>query len=177
MAIAARQLLLLVGVTPQPLQPPLLSGTCDALPLSFPETFDMKTAPLFVTAVAPLAVAAGSLLAAPAAALADAPAGIARLGGDWAGHIETGAQKLHFLLHVRTQNGMTVTTLDGPAKGTRDAPVTVTVEGSHVWITPFNGGTFQGELSRDAARLDGKWGGLPVHLRRAASSAVAEASH
>jgi pimeloyl-ACP methyl ester carboxylesterase len=135
----------------------------------------MRLVSTLTTAACCAAIAIASAPAMAAPAVAEEPAGLARLEGDWSGQIDTGNYKLRLVLHVHSHNGATVTTLDSPDQNAKDVPVTVTVEGTRVRITPASGGAFDGDLDADAATLDGKWSGAPTHLSRLAPGAAVEA--
>ena len=84
----------------------------------------MKRTSAALAAVAGLALATTALAQSPSAA---SPSGAAALEGDWAGQMDTGALKLRIVLHVHTQGGQMVATLDSPDQGAAGLPAAVTV--------------------------------------------------
>jgi uncharacterized protein len=134
----------------------------------------MRTVNRRTAASCTFALSLASFAVASTSAPAQEPAGPARLEGDWTGQLNTGAYKLRLVLHVHTRDGATVATLDSPDQGAKDVPVTLTVEGAHVRFAPSSGSPFEGDLSADAASLDGKIAGLPLQLARLAPGAVIE---
>lgn len=123
---------------------------------------------LAVQAAAAIALCAGAGAGAHAKAAAPSGGGVA-LEGDWAGQLDAGALKLRVLLHVHTQDGRTVATLDSPDQNATGLPATVTVEAGRVHITAAGaGGAFDGEVAADGASLTGRWSGAPTTFTRLA---------
>jgi pimeloyl-ACP methyl ester carboxylesterase len=99
---------------------------------------------------------------------------LARLEGDWDGKLEAGALTLRIVLHVHTQGGETVTTVDSPDQNANGLPATVTLAGDHVSFTAQGApGVFEGGLAADGASLSGHWSGAPLAFVRRAAGATA----
>jgi uncharacterized protein len=123
-----------------------------------------------------LAVAASTsvLGGEPAAVAPAAQYPLARLEGDWDGRLDAGALKVRIVLHVHTQGGSTVATLDSPDQNANGLPAKVTLTGDHVSFTAQGApGIFEGDLSADGAALGGKWSGAPLAFARRAAGAAA----
>jgi uncharacterized protein len=126
----------------------------------------MKPTAAVLAAATSLALATSALGQSPSAA---PPSGVAVLEGDWAGQIDTGALKMRIVLHVHTEGGQTVATLDSPDQNVSGLPAAVTVDAGHVRIAATGAaGTFEGELGAGGATLKGSWSGAPTTLDRLA---------
>ncbi len=112
-------------------------------------------------------VAAAELMLAAAALAQSAPSGPGALEGDWIGQVDAGAVRLRIVLHVHTENGQTVATLDSPDQNAEGLRATVSVSGSHVRISASGAaGAFDGEIGADGRSLNGRWSGAPTTLAR-----------
>ena len=105
--------------------------------------------------------------AAPEAAAA--PKGVTGL---WTGALDTGAFKLHLLVHITGQADALAGTVDSLDQGAKDIPIsTIALSGDtlHFEITAISGG-FDGKRSADGTQFVGTWtqggGTLPLTLTR-----------
>src|SRR5271156_5727597 len=129
---------------------------------------------VFAMVLAVVAAATSVLGAEPSAVASAAQSPLARLEGDWDGRLDAGALKLRIILHVHTQGGATVTTLDSPDQNANGLPARLTLTGDHVSFTAQGAtGVFEGDLSADGAALGGQWSGAPLAFVRRAAGAAA----
>jgi pimeloyl-ACP methyl ester carboxylesterase len=99
---------------------------------------------------------------------------LARLEGDWDGKLDAGGLTLRIVLHVHSQGGEIVTTVDSPDQNANGLAAKVTLAGDHVSFTAQGAlGGFEGELGTDGASLAGQWSGAPLAFVRRAAGAAA----
>jgi len=110
-----------------------------------------------------VATAAFLALAAPAVAQTNHD-------GDYAGVLDAGQQKLHLVLHVRTDKGETSAILDSADQGAQIPSSAYKAEGDKVSILFLEvGGELEGAFSPDGATFAGTWKQgltLPLTLSR-----------
>lgn len=84
---------------------------------------------------------------------------IAGLDGDWAGTIMPAGATIRLIVHVVTNTGGTVVSIDSPDQLAYGLPLpTLRREGQAVRFT-VNGSRFEGTLSADGGKIEGSWNG------------------
>lgn len=104
------------------------------------------------------------------AACGRAPQSLEPVAGAWQGVLAEGPLVLPVLVHLGTDGSGS---LDSPLQGAMGVPIAdVVLEGASVrFAVPSLSARFEGTLSADAARLEGRWqrgeGSVPLALTRA----------
>ncbi|RMG46776.1 MAG: alpha/beta hydrolase [Acidobacteria bacterium] len=111
------------------------------------------------TGTVKLVFAAAAILVAPAPAIAGGePA--ADLAGTWSGALDVGGVRLRLVLHLeRTPEGGYTGTMDSLDQGANGLELAaVTLDGSEFSFTvPVASARYEGRLSEDARRIEGRW--------------------
>lgn len=101
------------------------------------------------------------------------------IDGAWSGTLDTGPVKIALIFHiVNTDDGL-IATLDSPDQGVSGIPGTVVRDGASLTVQIRGiGGTFEGKLDKDGAKMDGVWKqpeqSFPLVLNRTQKGAVLE---
>ena len=84
---------------------------------------------------------------------------VAGLDGDWAGAITPAGATIRLIVHVRTDAGGTVVSLDSPDQGAFGIPLhSLKRDGGKITFE-INGSRYEGTLSADGRSIDGTWTG------------------